>query len=69
VSAQWAAVLDGDIEGATLHSTRAAAEAEAAWIRNHPACRDRVAFGLGGVVRVVRVTECEWTGEMFEVAS
>jgi hypothetical protein len=69
VSAQWAAVLDGDIEGADLRTTRDQAEADAKWLRAHPACRDRVAFGHGGIVRVIQVVECEWTGEMFEVAS
>jgi hypothetical protein len=64
---RWAAVLDEDIEGADLRTTRAAAERDAEWLRNHPARRDRVQYGHGGVVRVVLVRECEWTGEAIEV--
>lgn len=63
----WAAVLDGDTAGADLRATQAEAEADAAWLRNHPARRDRVLHGHGGAVRVVRLVECEWTGEMVEV--
>jgi hypothetical protein len=64
----WAAVLDGDIDGADKRASREAAEAAAAWLRNHPDARDRARFDRGGVVRVVRVEECEWTGEWVEVA-
>ena len=67
MDALWAAVLDGDVDGADKHSTREAAEANARWLRNHPAAHDRALFGHGGVVRVVRVTECEWTGEWIEL--
>ena len=60
----WAAILDGDIAGADLRATRAAARADAAWLRRHPACRDRVRYGHGGSVRVVRVERCECTGKL-----
>ena len=62
----WAAVLDGDIAGADLRTSREAAERDAAWLRNHPATRDRAAFGRGGNVRVIPVIEDEWAGEMVE---
>jgi hypothetical protein len=64
----WAAILDGDIEGADLRATKAAADADAQWLRGHPARHDRVLHGHGGDVRVARVRECEWTGEMIEIA-
>lgn len=60
----WAAVLDGDREGADLRSTREEAEADARWLQDHPARRDRLRHGHGGVVRIEQLTECEWTGEM-----
>lgn len=63
----WAAVLDGAIQDADLCATREEAEADARWIRNHPACRDRVLFGNGGRVEVMQVAECEWTGELVRV--
>jgi hypothetical protein len=59
----WAAVLDGDVEGADKRRTPAEAEADAAWLRGHPATHDRALFGHGGDVRVSQVAECEWTGE------
>lgn len=59
----YAAILDGDIEGADIRQSRAAAERDARWLRRHPACLDRRAFGLGGSVRVVQVAESEWTGK------
>jgi hypothetical protein len=62
----WAAILDGDIAGADLRATRAAARADAAWLRRHPACRDRARFGHGGSVRVVRVERCAYTGKLIE---
>lgn len=62
----WAAVLDGDREGADLRSTRAEAERDAVWLRNHPARHDRQRFGLGGHVAVHYLERCEWTGEMVE---
>ena len=67
--ARWATVLDGDCEGADRRRTRAEAEADAMWLRRHPARLDRVTHGHGGVVRVVRVEPCEWTGEWVEVGS
>jgi hypothetical protein len=63
----WAAVLDGDIDGADKRANREAAEADAAWLRLRPSTIDRARFDRGGVVRVVRVEECEWTGEWVEV--
>lgn len=65
----WAAVLDGDFAGADKRTSRQEAERDAGWLRGHPACRDRVLFGHGGVVRVVRVTQDESTREWFEVTS
>jgi len=62
----WAAVLDGDIAGADKRATRAAAERDAAWLRAHPARRDRVRMGRGRV-EVLRVCEDEWTGEWVTV--
>lgn len=64
MSAYWAAVLDGDTAGADLRASRAEADRDAEWLRHHPACRDRVRYGHGGVVRVIQLTECEWTGEL-----
>lgn len=63
----WAAVLDGDVDGADKRGARAAADADAAWLRRHPATRDRALHGHGGNVRVSRVAECEWTGEWLEI--
>lgn len=62
----WAAVLDGDLEGADCRRTKAAADADARWLRNHPATHDRRQYGHGGVVQVLQIWECEWTGEMVE---
>jgi hypothetical protein len=64
----WAAVLDGDIEGADKRTTRRAAEADARWLRNHPARQDRLLFGNGGRVEVMRVQEDYWVpGDWVEV--
>lgn len=62
----WIASLDGDMDLDDARSTRALAEADATWLRNHPARRDRVRGG-GGAVRVLRVAVDEWTGELVEV--
>ncbi len=59
----WAAVLDGDVEGADHRATRAEAERDAAWLRRHPAVHDRVIFGHGGVIVVAPIERNEWTGE------
>lgn len=59
----WAAVLDGDIAGADKRPSKAQAEQDAAWLRQHPAQRDRVRFGHGGHVEVIQVQVNEWTGE------
>lgn len=65
----WAAVLDGDKEGADLRSSRAEAVRDARWLRRHPARLDRRKYGHGGVVEVVHLAECEWTGELIEVGA
>lgn len=59
----WGAVLDGDLEGADLRSTRREARADAAWLRKHPARLDRLRNG-GGVVQVLKIARSEWTGEL-----
>jgi hypothetical protein len=56
----WVAALDGDIAGADKRKTKSEAEKDAAWLRRHPATRDRQLFGHGGDVRVVLVEESEW---------
>ena len=64
---RYAVVLDGDLGGAEHCASRARAERYAAWLRHHPACRDRVQHGHGGVVRIVpaeTLVVCEWTGEL-----
>jgi hypothetical protein len=63
---KYAAVLDGHLESADVRATLAEAEADARWLRAHPARRDRVAFGHGGRVQIVRVVQDEWTGETIE---
>lgn len=60
----WAAVIDGDTEGANLRTTQAEAVADAQWWRRHPAVTDRRRHGHGGRVEVLHLAECEWTGEM-----
>lgn len=65
----WVAALDGDLSGADRRRSRAAAELDAAWLRAHPARRDRVISRLGGEVRVTRIMKSEWTDEWIEVRS
>lgn len=49
---QWVVRLDGEIQA--IRATRSLARKYAAWLRNHPACRDRLAYGQGGRVSIRR---------------
>lgn len=62
----WAALINGDTGSADLRATREEAEADAAWLTNHPARRDRVRQGHGGAVQVAQV-EMTDLGELTEV--
>jgi hypothetical protein len=65
----WAAVLDGAIAAADIRQSKALAEADARWLRGHPACADRRRFGHGGIVRVIQLVQCELTGDMIEAGT
>lgn len=57
---------DGVIDRSDLRTTRAAAEADAQWLRGHPARRDRLRIGWG-IVEILRVRESEWLAGEWEV--
>ena len=66
---RWMVYLDGEID--EEFNSRESAREYARWLRNHPACRDRVQYGHGGVVRVISAeaekAEAEWRRECGEL--